>query len=107
VEFDWIFATPPWLGIRFVLAVRQAQISLRTAQAQLQQLQDGPSVSDLAASQTVLASAQANYQQLLWGTDADQLAAAAGQVEQARVQVQYAQEAYDKVKDMPNVGMFP
>jgi hypothetical protein len=30
------------------LAVRQAQISLRTAQAQLQQLQDGPSVSDLA-----------------------------------------------------------
>jgi HlyD family secretion protein len=35
------------------------------------------------------------------------LAAAAGQVEQARVQVQHAQEAYDKVKDMPNVGMFP
>ncbi len=89
------------------LAVSQAQISLRTAQAQLQQLQDGPSVSDLAASQTVLASAQANYQQLLWGTDADQLAAAAGQVEQAQVQVQHAQEAYDKVKDMPNVGMFP
>ncbi len=89
------------------LAIRQAQISLRTAQAQLQQLQDGPSASDVAAAQAVLSSAQVAYQQLLKGVDADQLTAEAGQVEQAKVQLQHAQEAYDKVKDQPNVGMFP
>jgi HlyD family secretion protein len=89
------------------LAVRQAEVSLRTAQAQLRQLQEPPSAADLAAAQAALASAQANYQQVLRGSDADQLASARAQVEQARVTLDQAQQAYDKVKDMPNVGMLP
>jgi HlyD family secretion protein len=89
------------------LAIRQAQISLRQAQAQLAQLAEGPSASDVAAAQAALDSAQAAYQQLLAGPDKDQLAAAWAQVEQARVARDQAQQAYDRVKDQPNVGMLP
>ncbi len=89
------------------LAIRQAEIGVRQAQAQFDQLQDGPSDSDLAAAQAALASAQEAYQQLLKGVDQDQFAAARAQVEQARVQLDQAQQAYDKVKDRPDVGMLP
>jgi HlyD family secretion protein len=89
------------------LAVRQAQVGLRTAQAQLRQLQASPNASDLAAAQAALTSAQAAYQQLLKGADADQLAAARAAVEQAKVVLDQAQQAYDKIKDMPNAGMMP
>ena len=89
------------------LAMRQAQISQRTAQAQLQQLTAPPNASDLAAAQAALASAQAAYQQLLTGADADQMAAARAAVEQAKVVLDQAQQAYDKIKDMPNAGMLP
>jgi HlyD family secretion protein len=89
------------------LAVRQAEIGLRTAQAQLRQLGEESSPSDVAAAQAALASAQAAYQQLLEGNDADQLAAARASVEQARVSMEQAQQAYDRIKDMPNAGMMP
>lgn len=89
------------------LAVRQAEIALRQAQAQLHQLDEGPADSDIAAAQAALESAQAAYQQLLNGPDKDQLAAARAQVEQARVALDQAQQAYDKVKDRPDVGLMP
>jgi HlyD family secretion protein len=89
------------------LALRQAQIGLRTAQAQLAQLKQEANASDVAAAQAALASAQAAYQQLLTGADADQMAAARATVEQARVVLEQAQQAYDKIKDMPNAGMLP
>ncbi len=89
------------------LALRQAQISLRTAQAQYQQLAAPPNASDLAASQAALASAQAAYQQLLNGADADQQAAARAAVEQSRVVLDQAQQSYERIKDMPNAGMMP
>jgi HlyD family secretion protein len=89
------------------LAVRQADISLRQAQSQMRQLDEGPSASDLAAAEAALASAQAAYQQLLKGSDADQLAAARASVEQARVALEQAQQAYDKIKDVPGAGMLP
>jgi HlyD family secretion protein len=89
------------------LALRQAQISLRTAQAQLAQLKREPDASDVAAAQAALASAQAAYQQLLAGADADQQAAARAAVEQARVVMEQAQQTYDKIKDLPNAGMLP
>lgn len=89
------------------LAVRQAEIGVRQAQAQLSQLQEGPTGSDLAAAQAALESAQEAYQQLLKGVDQDQLTAASAQVEQARVQLEQAQQAYDRVKDRPDVGMLP
>lgn len=89
------------------LSVRQAEIALRQAQAQLQQLEEGPSASDIAAAQAGLESAQAAYQQLLKGADKDQLAAANAQVEQARATLIQAQQAYDRVRDRPDVGLLP
>jgi HlyD family secretion protein len=96
------------------LAVKQAEVGLTQAQAQLQQLDEGPNEADVTAAQAALASAQqglisaqAAYQQTLRGPDADTLAAARAQVEQARVQLQQAQQAYDRVKDRPDVGMLP
>lgn len=89
------------------MAVRQAQIGQRQAEAQLAQLTVGPNAVDVASAKAALASAQAAYQQVLNGTDADRLAAARAQVEQARVTLDQAQQAYDKVKDFPGVGMLP
>ncbi len=89
------------------LGLRQAEISLRQAQIQARQLEEEPGASELAAAEAALASAQAAYQQLLKGSDADQLAAARASVEQARVALEQAQQAYDKVKDVPGAGMLP
>jgi HlyD family secretion protein len=89
------------------LAVRQADIALRQAQSQAQQLDEGPSASDVAAAEAGLASAQVAYEQLLKGSDKDQLAAARASVEQARVALEQAQQGYDKIKDVPGAGMLP
>ncbi|MCU0502829.1 MAG: efflux RND transporter periplasmic adaptor subunit [Anaerolineae bacterium] len=89
------------------LAIRQAQIGVRQAEAQLAQLKVGPNAVDVASAKAALASAQAAYQQVLNGTDADRLAAARAQVEQARVVLEQAQQQFDKVKDVPGVGMLP
>jgi HlyD family secretion protein len=89
------------------LAVRLAEVSVRTAEAQLSQLQATANSVDVSAAQAQLTSAQASYQQLLNGSDQDEQAAARAQVEQAKVALDQAQQAYDKVKDLPNVGMLP
>ena len=89
------------------LALRQADIALRQAQSQARQLDESPSASDVAAAEAALASAQAAYQELLKGSDKDQLAAARASVEQARVTLEQAQQAYDKIKDVPGAGMLP
>ncbi len=103
------------------LAERQAQVSVKQAEAQLQQLQEAANTTDVAAAEAALASAQqavrsaqqtlksaqANYQQTVRGPDRDTLAASQAQVDQARVQLQQAQQAYDKVKDRPDVGLLP
>jgi HlyD family secretion protein len=89
------------------LAVRQAEIGLQQAEAQLAQLREGPSEVDVAAAQAALDSAKAAYNQALRGPDNDQLAAAQAQVDQAKVQVDQAQQAYDRVRDRPDVGLLP
>jgi HlyD family secretion protein len=96
------------------LAVRQAEIGVAQAQAQLRQLREKPNPVDVAAAQAALDSAQgsltsarAAYQQTLKGPDADTLAASQAQVDQAKVQLMQAQQAYDKVKDRADVGMMP
>jgi HlyD family secretion protein len=96
------------------LAEKQAQVGVKQAQAQLQQLLEGANTVDVVAAQAALASAQeglksaqAAYQQTLKGPDKDTLASAQAQVGQARVQLEQAQQAYDKVKDRPDVGLMP
>ena len=93
--------------VELQLTVRQAQVGLRTAQAQLQQLKAPANAIDLSAAQAALSSAQTAYQQLLDGPNADQLAAGRAAVEQARVARDQAQQAYDRIKDQPNACMFP
>jgi len=53
------------------LSIRQAQIGVRQAEAQLAQLKTGPNAVDVASAKATLTSAQAAYQQVLNGTDAD------------------------------------
>ena len=96
------------------LGVRQAEISLAQAEAQLRQLREEPNPVDVTAAQAAVDSAQgglnsarAAYQQTLKGPDSDTLAAAQAQVDQAKVQLMQAQQAYDRVKDRPDVGMMP
>jgi HlyD family secretion protein len=96
------------------LAVKQAEVGVQQAQAQLQQLREAANTADVAAAQAALssaqqglASAQAAYQETLKGPDKDTLAAAQAQIAQAAVQLQQAQQAYDRVKDRPDVAMLP
>jgi multidrug resistance efflux pump len=81
-------------------AVAIAQAGVKAAEAAV-----GVAKGNLAAAQATLPGAQAAYQQLLDGPDADELAAAKASVEQARVLMDQAQQAYDRVKDQPYVGM--
>lgn len=96
------------------LAVKQAEVGVQQAQAQLQQLREVANTADVAAAEAALTSAQqgltsaqAAYQETLKGPDKDTLAAAQAQVAQAAVQLQQAQQAYDRVKDRPDVAMLP
>jgi HlyD family secretion protein len=89
------------------LALRQAEIGVRTAKSQLAQLREEPNAVDVAAAQAGLQSAEAAYREVLKGADADRLAGAQAQVEEARVRVEQAQRAYDQVKDRPDVGLLP
>lgn len=116
-------------------AVNQAEAGLKSARAQLAKLKAGARAEEIAAAEALVAiaeagvkaaesavqvaqgnlasaqaalpSAQAAYQRLLNGPDPDELAAARASVELARVQRDQAQQAYDKIKDLPNAGMMP
>jgi HlyD family secretion protein len=96
------------------LAEKQAEVSVKQAEAQLQQLLEAANAADITAAEAALASAQAGlksaqaaYQQTLKGPDKDTLASAQAQVDQAQVQLQQAQQAYDRIKDRPDAGLLP
>ena len=108
-------------------AVAAAQASLEVAQAQLAQLQTGPTSAETAAAQLALAQAEADLKHLLAvaAAEADVAAAqkdlaylkakpnpdtvnqARAELERAQVALDQAQTAYDQVKDRPDVGMSP
>ncbi len=103
------------------LALAQAKISLEISQAQLAKLEKPPSQNDLAAAQAAvelaqvgvagaeaaLNSAQANYRQLYVGTSEDQKTVNIAQVRQAEANVKQAQQAYNQVRNLPNIGELP
>ncbi|MBI1297500.1 HlyD family efflux transporter periplasmic adaptor subunit [bacterium] len=103
------------------LALEQANVSLQISKAQLQKLETPPSENDLASAQAAvtvaqagvasseaaLASAQASYRQLLAGATPEELAVQEAQVRQAETSVRQAQQAYDQVRGLPNVGALP
>ncbi|MCA9997054.1 MAG: efflux RND transporter periplasmic adaptor subunit [Anaerolineales bacterium] len=66
------------------------------AQAQLDQLLEGPTAADIASAQATLASAEATLDDLVRGATAAQLAVAQAQVRQAEVQLAQAQLNLEK-----------
>ena len=89
------------------LALAQAETGLTISRAQLAKAQTEPNPSDLAAAEAALASTQAAYRELLKGPSEDELQVAKGNVERARMILDQAQAAYDKVAHLPNVAMLP
>ena len=103
------------------LALAQAKISQEISEAQLAKLATPPSAEDIAAAQAAvvvaqtnvasaeaaLASAQASYRQLLVGPSAAQQTVNLAQVRQAEANLKQAQQAYNEVKNQPNIGMLP
>lgn len=103
------------------LALEQADVSLQISRAQLKKLETPPSENDIAAAQAAvtvaqasvasaeaaLVSAQAGYRQLLAGSTAEELAVQQVQVRQAEANLRQAQNAYDQVKHLPQVGALP
>ncbi len=103
------------------LALANAKVAQEIAAAQLSKLEAPPDIMDVAVAQAAvevaqagvasaeaaLASAQASYRNLFAGpTDAQQVINEA-QLRQAEINLKQAQQAYNKIKDQPDAGMFP
>ncbi len=89
------------------LQLRQAEANLKAAQAQLAQLQEPPHIADVEAAKAALAAAQAAYRDLIKGPDPDQIAAAEAAVKRAKVQLDQAQTAYDRIKWRADAARMP
>ena len=87
------------------IAVSQA--ALEIAQAALQSLLDGSRPEDIAAAEAALASAQAAYDQVLAGADDADLIAAEVNLANAEAALRQAQAAYDEVKWRSDVSALP
>jgi HlyD family secretion protein len=103
------------------LALAQAKVSLEISQAQLAKLQTPPDPNDIAAAQAAievaqagvagaeaaLQSAQASYRDLLTGPSEAQQLVNLAQVRQAEANLKTAQQAYNRVRNQPNIGELP
>ena len=75
-----------------------AQQNVTSAQAAYDKVRAGPAASDVAAARAALTAAQKNYAQVRAGPTAEQLSNLAAQVNNARAALDQAQAAYDKVE---------
>lgn len=103
------------------LALAQAKVSLEISQAQLAKLETPPDPTDILAAQAAvevaqagvagaeaaLRSAQAGYRGLLAGPSEAQRTVNLAQVRQAEATLKTAQQAYNQVRFMPNIGELP
>jgi HlyD family secretion protein len=103
------------------LALAQSKVSEEIAAAQLRKLEAPPDPMDVAAAQAAvevaqagvssaeaaIVSAQAGYQDLLAGPNTTQQTINNSQLRQAEIALNQAQQAYNKIKDQPDAGMFP
>jgi len=103
------------------LALAQAQVSQDISAAQLRKLEAPPDPMDVAAAQAAvevaqagvsgaeaaLVSAQVAYQDLGSGPTSAQVTINESQLRQAEIALSQAQQAYNKIKDQPDAGMFP
>jgi HlyD family secretion protein len=77
--------------------IASAQASLAAAQQNLAEVQAGPSQAELAAAEASLAAAQASYQELLAGPSDAELVQLSADLEGIMIELQQAQWDYDKV----------
>lgn len=84
-----------------------AESAVAVAKAQLDRAQQGAKTEDVAAAQAAVAAAQAGLNKVLEGSAPGALIAARTEVANARAALDVAQAAYDKVKDLPDVGARP
>lgn len=103
------------------LALANAKVAQEIAAAQLAKLEAPPDPMDVAAAQAAvevaqagvasaeaaLASAQASYRNLFAGPTEAQQVINEAQLRQAEINLKQAQQAYNKIKDQPDAGMFP
>ncbi len=89
------------------LQLQQAEANLKAAQAQLAQLKEPPNIADIEAAKAALAAAQAAYRDLIAGPDPDQIASAEAAVKRAKVQLDQAQAAYDRIKWRADAARMP
>jgi HlyD family secretion protein len=104
-----------------VLALAQAKISLQISEAELAKLEAPVSDADIAvaqagadvaqanvaAAEAALVSAQASYDALVAGPSGEQKILNEAELRQAEANVRRAQQAYDQVKNLPNLGALP
>jgi HlyD family secretion protein len=84
--------------------VASAQASLASAQQNLVEVQAGPSAAELAAAEASLAAAQASYQELLAGPSEAELTQLSADLEKTMIDLQQAQWAYNQVAYKGDVG---
>jgi HlyD family secretion protein len=105
VEAEEVLARLETTELEF--AVRQAELALALAQAQLLRIQQSPADYDIEAAQAALESAQASYRMLRAGPTQEEIQVARTNLDQAKAALDQAQAAYDKVADLPDVAMLP
>jgi len=84
--------------------IAAAEASLEAARQKLADLEAGPSKAELAAAQANLAAAKAKYEELKAGPSEAELTKLKATLEQATIDLQQAQWAYDQVSYKGDVG---
>lgn len=87
--------------------VASAELSLRLAQKNLEDLKSPPTEIEIAQAEAALASAKAAYEAAKAKPVEWQIAQAEAALEKARKTLQDAQAAYDAVSWRPNIAMLP
>lgn len=77
--------------------VKAAAEAVAAAEAKMERVKAGPLASEIASAEAALSSAEANYQELVRGPSADQRTVLQANVEKAKVAVEQAQAAYDRI----------
>jgi HlyD family secretion protein len=90
-----------------VQEVAAAEARVEAAQARLDQLSTPASDSEIAAARAAVAAAQAALEQLSAGPRQEERIAALADLANAEAVLNQAQSAYDQVKDRNDVGMLP
>lgn len=87
--------------------VAQAEAGVAAAEANARRVEEGPKPSEKYAAAKAVEAAQAAYNRLKAGPTQEDLIPLATQLAQAEAALKLAQAQYDKVKDVPMVGMLP